>query len=168
MYDVYIQKDNADEIKDSFLSEPFLKKIKTPKSYRWHSDCKYWRVPNIDGTLEKLLKIHEGEEIYLDHTLQSGDSPVIVNDKVPKQSKIEDFFKEHASGIYCCETVKEHFYFNIDFLNFVCKTASRINNNNIKEHPVYFSKEKVSTSTLNHIINALKFYYDTIPKKSFV
>ncbi len=56
-----------------------------------------------------------------------------------------------------------------DFLSFVNKQPSEINDNDIKDYLLYLTEEKDSaTATLNQAINALKFYYGIMLKKKFV
>ncbi len=42
----------------------FVTKVKTIDGRRWHKDKKYWSFPDTDGTLKKILKVFEGEEIH--------------------------------------------------------------------------------------------------------
>jgi len=72
----------------SFPYNPqFVQKIKTIKGHRWHPDGKYWFFPNTNGTLERILKVFEGEKVYIDPSLKPQlNRYVIARDKVPKQS----------------------------------------------------------------------------------
>ncbi len=55
-------------------SPQLIEKAKTIKGYRWHPEEKYWRFPNTDGSLEKILKAFEGEKIHIDSALKSATS----------------------------------------------------------------------------------------------
>lgn len=56
-----------------------MAKVKSIESRRWHKDKKRWSFPNTDGTLEKVLKVFEGEEVRVDPALQIRlPSPVIA------------------------------------------------------------------------------------------
>ncbi|MEK7845501.1 MAG: phage integrase N-terminal SAM-like domain-containing protein, partial [Nitrospinota bacterium] len=169
-----------------------VQKIKTIPGHRWHPDKKYWSFPNTDGTLEKILKIFEGEGIHLDHALQgtvpdlrmkrSGvPSPVIASGTKQSQHPfgagsesglspaLEDLRRELLSRKYSYKTVKGYLYYNRNFLNFTGKSPSDINDNDIKDYLLYLAEEKNSaTSTLNQAINALKFYYGSMLKKKFI
>jgi site-specific recombinase XerD len=82
---------------------------------------------------------------------------------------LEDLRRELFSRKYSYRTIKGYLYYNRDFLRFVNKQPSEINDNDIKNYLLYLAEEKQSaTSTLNHAINALKFYYGTMLKKKFV
>jgi hypothetical protein len=129
-------------IASSPYNPQFVEKIKSIKGHRCHPEGKYWGFPNSNEILEKILEIFEGEKIYTDPTIQ-----------------FEDLCKGFVSRKYSYKTVKAYIYFNRDFLNFIKKISSEINNNNIKDYLVYFENKRLSTSTLNQAINVLKFYY---------
>jgi len=59
--------------------------------------------------------------------------------------------------------------YNRDFLLFSGKEPGKVYNENIKKYLYYMvEKIKVSTSTMNIIINALKFYYGEVLKKVYL
>jgi hypothetical protein len=140
---IKVLKYREDNLMVSFPYNPqFVQKIKTIKGHRWHPNGKYWSFPGSNETLERILKVFGAEEIYIDPAIQ-----------------FEDLRKELISRKYSYKTVKAYIYFNRDFLNFIKKNPSEINNNDIKEYLVYLSKKKeASTSTLNQAMNVLKFY----------
>ena len=154
-----------------FLYNPyFVRKIKTIKCHYWHPEGKYWSFSNTNGTLEKILKVFEGEKIHLDPTLQARvSSPVIASpDKIgTKRSQkttafpsrlvgegqgegsFENLRRELLSRKYSYKTVKAYIYFNRDFLNCAGKKSTDIRENDIKDYPVYLAEKKRSaTSTL--------------------
>jgi hypothetical protein len=59
---------------------------KTISGHRWHPDKKHCSFPNIDGTIEKILKVFEGEEIHTDPTLKAD---------IPSPSKTSISHCEH-------------------------------------------------------------------------
>jgi hypothetical protein len=68
---VNISKDVSGRIIVAFPYDPSqVAKVKTIEGYRWYSEKKHWSFPNSDGTLEKILKVFEGEEIRVDPALQ--------------------------------------------------------------------------------------------------
>jgi integrase/recombinase XerD len=136
-------KDKENNLMVSFPYNPqFVEKIKSIKGHRCHPERKYWGFPNSNEILEKILEVFEYEKIYIDPIVQSED--LLIGLLLRKNSY---------------KTVKAYIYFNRDFLNFIKKNSSEINNN-IKDYLVYFfEKKRVSTSTLNQAINVLKFYH---------
>jgi hypothetical protein len=68
---IQISNDPSGRIIVSFPYDPFLiEKVKTIDGCRWHPTEKHWSFPNKNGTLEKILRTFEGEEIHLDPALQ--------------------------------------------------------------------------------------------------
>jgi len=68
-----INKDTSGRIVVSFLYDPLLvSKFKTIEGRRWHPVERHWSFPNKNGTLEKILKTFEGEEIHLDTALRGA------------------------------------------------------------------------------------------------
>jgi len=173
-----------------------VQKVKTIDERRWHKDKKYWSFPNSDGTLEKILEVFKGEEIHLEPPLQadlsnfliSQSHPVAEPSQFPTLAKggkggfsdqkisltlpehtFEDLRRELVSRKYSYKTVKGYLYYNRDFLNFIGKKPSEINDSDIKDYLLHLAEEKQSaTSTLNQAINALRFYYGIMLKKKFL
>ena len=169
-----------------------VEKVKTIEGRKWHKDRKCWSFPDSDGTLERILKVFEDEEIHIDPSLQTQlPHPVIARSEATKQSQgnpslvkrgegrfsdkklsatpFDDLKRELLSRKYSYKTVKGYLYYNRDFLNFIDKNPFDIQESDIKNYLLYLAEEKQSaTSTLNQAINALKFYYGTMLKRKFV
>ncbi|MDA8339007.1 MAG: tyrosine-type recombinase/integrase [Nitrospiraceae bacterium] len=91
------------------------------------------------------------------------------SDKNLSTTTFEDLRRELLSRKYSYRTAKGYLYYNRDFLNFIGKNPSDINDNDIKNYLLHLAEEKQSaTSTLNQAINALKFYYGSMLKKKFI
>ena len=160
----------------------FVEKIKTIQGHRWNPKEKLWNFPDSDGTLDKILKVFEGEEIQIDPSLQTQlPHPVIANTTTPPLSlrgtksrgnlsqNFDDLKRELLSRKYSYRTVKGYIYYNRDFLHFIGKEPAAINDSDIKDYLLYLAEERQSaTSTLNQAINALKFYYGSMLKKKFL
>jgi site-specific recombinase XerD len=146
-------RENNFNLMVSFPYNPqFVEKIKTIKGHRWHPEEKYWIFPNSEGILKMILKVFEGEKIYIDPVIQ-----------------FEDLRRELLSRKYSYKTIKGYLYYNRDFLNFTGKLPSDIKDSDIKDYLLYLAEEKQSaTSTLNQAINDLKFYYGMKLRKKFV
>lgn len=68
---VSVSKDTSGRIIVAFPYDRLLvAKVKSIDGYKWHTDKKHWSFPNLNGTLDKILKVFEGERIRLDSTLQ--------------------------------------------------------------------------------------------------
>jgi len=160
-----------DRIAVSFSYNPdFVQKVKSIKGYKWSAEGKCWSFLNTDGTLQKILKVFEDEEIHLDPVLQN----VIAKDKAPMQSHsfghdFQDLRRELVSRKYSHKTVKAYIHLNKDFLRFIRKNPDEISDSDIKDYLLHLAEEKqFASSTLNQAISALKFYYGSMLKKKFV
>lgn len=148
---IKISKVEQNRIALSFLYNPkFVQKIKTIKGYRWHPEGKYWSFQNSE--LERVLSVFDGESLDIDLSLW-----------------FDELEKELVARKYSQKTIKLYIHYNEEFLNFVKKYPKEIVNMDVKNYLFYLVNEKeVSTSTLNIIINALKFYYGNVLKRGFV
>ncbi|MBI5025185.1 MAG: site-specific integrase [Nitrospirae bacterium] len=94
-YGVTISKNSSGRITVAFPYNPQLvAKVKSIPGHKWHPAEKYWSFPDTNGTLEKILKAFDGEEIHIDPVLQVQPStPVIARSEATKQSHISPFRK---------------------------------------------------------------------------
>jgi site-specific recombinase XerD len=128
-----------------------IKKVKTISGRRWNPKGKYWEVPYDENLISKLQALFR-ENLIID--------PYFY---------LEPLQKELLIRKYSRRTVKSYMRYNRDFLIFVGKKPEEIENEDIKKYLYYMvEQKKVTTSTLNIIINALKFYYGEILKKNFI
>jgi len=132
-------------------NQDLIKKIKTISGRRWNAEKKYWEIPYSEGIIAKLQNLF-GENIFID--------PYFF--LMPLQ-------KELSIRKYSGRTIKSYMRYNRNFLLFSGKEPGKVDNEDIKKYLYYMvEKKKVSTSTLNIIINALKFYYGEVLKKKFI
>jgi site-specific recombinase XerD len=186
---IQISNDPSGRIIVSFPYEPLLvSKVKTIDGRRWHPVERHCSFPNKNGTLEKILKTFEGEEIHLDTALR-GAVPDLqtsypqsphrggrekggvkkLESGLPPKFDFEDLRRELVSRKYSYKTVKGYIYYNRDFLDFTDKEPSEVNDDDIKDYLLYLAEEKESaTATINQAINALKFYYGAMLKRKFL
>jgi len=131
--------------------EDLINKVKSIRGRKWNPEGKYWEVPYEEGIISKHKSLF-GENIFIDPYLHL----------LPLQ-------KELLIRKYSRRTIKSYMRYNRDFLLFAGKKPKEIENEDIKKYLYYMvEKKKVSTSTLNIIINALRFYYGEILKKDFI
>lgn len=193
MSKIEIEERNIGKIRITFpfYNPPFVSKIKSVQGYKWYPEEKYWSLPNLNGMVEKILRIFKGEKIHIDSVLQSRLFFGIArsearkpSDEVPVRTKavaiplrfltslvtsFEDLKCELTSRKYSYKIIKSYIYYNRELLNYTCKSTADINECDMKNYIFYLSEEKQpATSTLNQAINALKFYYGTVQKKNFV
>ncbi|MHC1630862.1 MAG: site-specific tyrosine recombinase/integron integrase [Methanotrichaceae archaeon] len=127
-----------------------IKKVKTISGRRWNPKGKYWEVPYEEGLIAKLQSLF-GENLVIDPYFYL----------IPLQ-------KELSIRKYSRRTIKSYIRINRDFLLFSGKRPEEIENKDVNEYLYYVvNQKKVAASTLNVIINALKFYYGEVLKKRF-
>jgi integrase/recombinase XerD len=147
---IEVGKDNKVIIRVPYDQE-LIKKIKTISGRIWNPQGKYWEVPYSDGLIAKLQKLF-GENLVIE--------PYFYLISLQKELSIRKYSRR---------TIKSYLRYNRDFLLFTGKKPEEIVNEDIKKYLYYMVEEKkVSTSTLNITINALKFYYGEILKKKFI
>lgn len=66
------------------------------------------------------------------------------------------------------KTIKSYINHNKDFLRFIKKSPKEVTRNNIKDYLFYLKESRnLSNTSLNHVISALKFYYEEVLKRHF-
>jgi len=135
----------------------YIKRIKSIKGYRWNPEQKYWIFPKSDNIVKRLFDIFKSENVWIDPSLRQV---------VAKEPPLEDLRREMVSRKYSLKTIKAYLYYNRNFLEFIDENPDNVTEENIKNYLFHLVEEKkVATSTLNSVINALKFYYGIVLKK---
>jgi len=134
-------------------NKDYVEKVKTIEGHWWNIEEKYWSFPNDDGIVEEILSAFSGEDICLASALEKFD-------------KLET---ELISRKYSPKTIKTYLHYNRELVNFAGKPSFIIDESDIKNYLAYLVEKKdASASTLNIVVSALKFYYCTILKRTFV
>ncbi len=132
-------------------SQELIRKLKTISGRKWNPEGKYWEVPYDESLVPKLQALF-GKNLIIDPYFYL----------IPLQ-------KELSIRRYSKRTIKAYMRYNRDLLLFVGKKPEEIENKDIKKYLYYLVKQKeVATSTLNIVINALKFFYGEILNKRFI
>jgi len=77
---IEISNDPSGRITISFPYDPLLvAKVKTIDGRRWHPEEKHWSFRRLDGVLEKILKVFEDEDIYIDPALKGTVPDFVVS-----------------------------------------------------------------------------------------
>ncbi len=131
-------------------NQDLINKVKSIPRREWNPQGKYWEVPYSEDLITKLKSLF-GENLVVDPYFYL----------IPLQ-------KELSIRKYSRRTIKSYIRINRDFLLFSGKRPEEIENKDVKEYLYYaVNQKKVAASTLNVIINALRFYYGEILKKRF-
>lgn len=144
-------KENNKVIISVPYNQELIRKIKTIPGRRWNPNEKYWKVPYDENLISRLLVLF-GENISIDPHFYL----------IPLQ-------KELSIRKYSRRTIESYIRYNRDFLLFANNNPEEIENEDIKKYLYYMMEKKnISASTLNIIINALRFYYGEILKRKFI
>ncbi|SNR83630.1 site-specific tyrosine recombinase/integron integrase [Desulfurobacterium atlanticum] len=128
-----------------------IDKVKTISGRKWILEKKHWEIPYEENLISKLQTLF-GENLIID--------PYFYLLPLEKELLIRKYSRK---------TVKSYLRYNRELLIFSGKKPEEIDNKDIKKYLYYMvARKKVSTSTLNVIINALKSYYGEILKKKFI
>jgi len=127
----------------------FIAKIKTLKGYKWHPNEKCWSLPYSHSNFNQLLFLFDDHDPVVDPTLY-----------------LEKLREELISRNYSQKTIRIYYQFNLDFLKYIKKQPSEIENEDITKYLYYLADEKkVSASTLNTVYSGLKFYFGELLDK---
>lgn len=139
----------------------YIKELKAIKGHKWNPEQKCWIFPYSDTIIKMLFGIFKGEDVWVDPSLTQAKENKTLSD---------DLRREMVSRKYSPKTIKAYLYYNEDLLKFIAeKQPDSITERDIKDYLFYLVEEKkVSTSTLNSAISALKFYYGVILKRKFL
>lgn len=130
----------------------YISKIKTLTGYKWHPSGKYWNVPYTHTNFNQLQFLFDDEELVIDPKLY-----------------LERLREELIARNYSPKTIRIYYQFNLDFLKYNHKKPMEIDNEDVTNYLYHLSdQKKVSSSTLNTVFSALKFYYgELLNKKLF-
>ena len=85
----------------------------------------------------------------------------------PSQDPLRKLEQELKIRGLSSKTIKAYLRYNRSFLNFIQKSPKFVNVQDIKKYLGYLAGKEASNSTLNLVINALKFYYEQIMRRKF-
>jgi len=126
--------------------------IKTIPKVRWNNKNHNWELPYYENIISDL------EKILFKHTL-------LVNEDFYFFELIRDLKLRN----YSQRTIQLYLNWNKNFLNYTKKRAEQIENEDIKSFLFYLvTEKKLSISCINIVINALKYYYGKVLRKSYL
>lgn len=124
--------------------------IKSIHGSKWIVPGKYWQIPYREGILSEL----------------KGAFPQTL--RVDPRLFLQELKKELSIRKYSSKTIKFYIKYNLDFLKFIRKSPEVVDNDDIKQYLYSLTGRGLSVSTLNLVINALKFFYGELLKKKFI
>jgi integrase/recombinase XerD len=134
----------------------YIRMIKLIVGHQWHSDIKCWSFPIHAIDLDTISSIFKDDDI----TIEKGIHNIIA---------LNQLKKELAVRKYSRKTIATYMHYNSELLKLSNKTFKEISTHDVKNFLYYYANEKhVATSTLNIIINAIKFFYVNLMHKNFI
>jgi integrase/recombinase XerD len=160
---VRIEKAENNELRVSFpYDAELVKKIRTVSGRRWVQEGKYWRIPNSDQTLNKLLLIFSNEKLQTDLTVNQSTLQRSYSIDLEVFRSME---KELKIRRYSSNTRKAYQEKIRRYGEFVQKDVSVVDEAEIRNYLYFLVEHKgVSLSYLNQTISAIKFLYNYVLK----
>ncbi|MEZ7891621.1 MAG: tyrosine-type recombinase/integrase [Candidatus Wallbacteria bacterium] len=159
IFEIFLS-DSLIEVKSPYVME-YVAAIRNIAGRSWNSDKKTWTFPNVPENLQSIISILKKLNLKY-NIVQQFDLSYIV-------PEIELLKRELQFRKYSVKTIKSYIYFVDSFFQFAQKNIAAISDNDIKNYLNHLVEtQNTSASTLNVAINALKFYFGQIHKKSFV
>ncbi len=134
---------------------------------RWDSKAEIWHIPDkkeyfdaiLEGALNRNYEIFIGElNTYHKQAQNRAEEDYLFNLR-----------KELTVRKYSLRTIKSYLYYNSELLKHSAKTPEEIVQDDITSYLYNTITEKsLSTSTVQVINNALRFYYGEVLKRNFI
>jgi len=142
----------------------FVTLIRTIPGRKWNHNEELWYIPdkkeNLDIILEGIL--YREFDIFLGET----DIPVTG---CTGSNPLHDLLKELTVRKYSRTTVKSYIHYNSELLSHSNKNPDKIVQEDITSFLFTLITEKnLSASTVQIILNALKFYYGKVKGRDFI
>ncbi len=142
---------NSSQTTESFGHMPPTGEVKLIPGRKWNLQGKYWEILYSEDLITRLQGLFG------------------VNLVVSPYFYLMFLQRELSIMKYSRRTMKSYTGINRDSLLFSGKRPEEVKNDDLKDHLYYLvEQKKASTFTLNIVINALKFYFGVILKKSFI
>ncbi|MBN2039890.1 MAG: tyrosine-type recombinase/integrase [Spirochaetes bacterium] len=144
-----------------------IKELKKIEGYEWNPVKKQWSLPDSGHVREKLKEIFAG--FPLSEDLNNILNPNEQNNKKNTDSAFKELSAELSARKYSRKTINTYLYYNTGLLKNAGKAPENICQSDVTNYLQHLNEEKqASASTLNLVINALKFFYGKIHNKKFI
>ena len=157
---------NKEEIMITFdYSEKLVEKIRKIPGRRWNLEGKYWTIPYTDYAIKEFMKLFSDEDIILDPRIQYKIQKNKLDGKnvnLPFEIKkilinVENRLKLRG---YSKRTIKSYLGHISRFMHLSGKNPSDTEENEINQYLLYLIEdEEASSSYINQIVSALKFFF---------
>ena len=140
---------------------------------KWNEEYQLYIIPNKRYALDEIFNSFRGvawvncKYFFKDKPVSKGVNKPI---KLPRKQDNstykrcpEEFLTKLEIKRYAESTAKTYVAYFEKFMNYHAdRTLLEINENDIRDFLVHLSKQKVSNSSLNQAVNAIKFYYEQV------
>lgn len=152
---IQLKKFSPGEWRVIFSYNPeIVEKIRTIPGRKWISEKKYWIIPDSPDLMNKLSSLFGKEAIHIE---------------IKENLHFDILRKELVARGYSPKTIKAYINNNEQFIEYIHKSVENISNQDIRNYIVYMAEERqLSKSSLNIVINALKFFYGEVLKYNFI
>jgi len=144
--------------------------IKNIPGRKWDHAAEVWHIPDrkeyFDAVLESALNsLNRRYQIFI-------GNPELFNrpeDLLTPDQSLPDLRKELTIRKYSRSTIKSYIYYNLELLKHSNKTPGQIEQEDITSFLFSAIREKsITASTVQIILNALKFYYGQMLRQDFI
>lgn len=171
---IFTTADNRIAVKFQYNKE-LINEIKKISGYRWESNEKRWTLPYRKENIFHLLKIFKDNKIEIDSILRAKYlGRQIENKKYLLTTYIDQIISEVKKELilrnYRHGTIKAYKSNLRNFLKYFSPRQPRdLTNDDIKNYLSHLiTDEQLTASTVNQVINAVKFLYEEIYKKRII
>lgn len=133
---------------------------------KWDARKKLWFIENRKEYLDLILEaaISSNYRVYI-----GSDPSDAYTDRILYEHYLENLLREMTVRKYSVNTVKSYMYYNTELLIHTGKLPDSITQYDITSFlSDNISDRKYSTSTVQLIINSLRFYYGEVMKRDFI
>ncbi len=153
-----------------------IAQVEAIPGHRWHPDKKTWSFPRSEATLTQVLGIFKGGDVRVDAALQARfPSPVFTQVKAEEspsdhlEQTIQRVRRELRLRNYSLKTIKAYTSCLRSFLeHFRTRKPQELTGDDIRTYLLHLIEgENFAASSINQVINVLRFLYVEILKKPF-
>ncbi|RCK72659.1 MAG: Integrase [Ignavibacteriae bacterium] len=151
---------SADRVAIKFpYNEEYIKEIKKISGYRWHPEEKYWSLPLTQINLERIREIFKNNNIFIDEKLKSTN--IFKNFQFNIDIDLQEIQRTMRLKNYSHKTIKSYLSCIRLFTNyFQSKNIRCLSSQDIRNYLIYLLEtKKESASSINQVINALRYLY---------
>ena len=172
--DIFTSADGRIAIK-FYYDKELIKEIKKIPGYRWDADVKVWTLPYKKENFLHVLKIFKDKKIQIDAELrikylEERNQNKIVGPITHVDQIISEVKKELVLRNYRHGTIKAYKSNLRNFIKYFSPRHPRdLTSDDIRNYLVHLlTEEQLTGSTVNQVMNAIRFLYEEIYKKQVI